>query len=97
MANILDCNLPTIPDVANLALEEPVTLEEISREIKRGKPNKAPGYDWHMPRNLVKNVGDFQERPVANNERNVSRRNSISPAEVWTDFMHAKTTEFSIH
>jgi len=41
----MDCNLSTIPDTANLALEEPVALEEIYEAIKTGKPHKAPGYD----------------------------------------------------
>jgi hypothetical protein len=32
-----------IPDAANLALEEPITLEEIHHAIKTGKPHTAPG------------------------------------------------------
>ena len=45
MKRLMDCNLSTIPDAANLALEEPVTLDEIYQAIKAGKPHKAPGYD----------------------------------------------------
>jgi len=41
----MDCNLSTVPDAANLALEEPVMLEEIHHAIQIGKPHKAPGYD----------------------------------------------------
>ena len=45
MKRLMDCNKPTVPDTKNLALEEPVTLEEIYEAIKTGKPHKAPGYD----------------------------------------------------
>jgi len=45
MKRQMNCNLSTIPDAANLALEEPVALEEIYQAIKTGKPHKAPGYD----------------------------------------------------
>jgi len=45
MMRLMDCNLSTVPDAANLALEEPVTLEEIYHAIKTWKPHKAPGYD----------------------------------------------------
>jgi hypothetical protein len=45
MKRIMDCGLPTVPDAANLALEEPVTLEETYQAIKRGKSNKATGYN----------------------------------------------------
>jgi len=38
-------NLSTVADLANLALEEPVTLEEIYHAIKTGKLHKSPGYD----------------------------------------------------
>jgi len=36
----MDYNLSTVPDSANLALEEPVTLEEIYQAIKTGNPHK---------------------------------------------------------
>jgi len=45
MKRLMDCNLLTVPDAANLALEEPVTLEEIYQAVKTGKLHKAPGYD----------------------------------------------------
>jgi len=45
MKLLTDCNLSTVPDAANLALEEPVTLEEIYQAIKTGNPHKAPGID----------------------------------------------------
>jgi len=45
MKLIMDCNLSTVPDLANLALEEPVTLEEIYHAIQTGKAHKAHGYD----------------------------------------------------
>ena len=45
MKRLLICNMSTVPDAANLALEESVTLEEIYHAIKTGKRNKAPGYD----------------------------------------------------
>jgi hypothetical protein len=45
MKRLMDCNMSTIPDTANIALEEPVTMEEIYQAIKTGKPHKAPGYD----------------------------------------------------
>ena len=45
MKRLMDCNLSTVPDAANLALEETVTLEEIYHEIKTGKPHNVPGYD----------------------------------------------------
>ena len=45
MKRLMDCNLSTVPDAANLALEEPITLEEIYQAIKTEKPHKAPGYD----------------------------------------------------
>jgi hypothetical protein len=41
MKRIMERNMST----ANLALEEPITLEEIYHAIKTGKPHKAPGYD----------------------------------------------------
>jgi hypothetical protein len=37
--------MSTIPDAAELALDQPITLEEIQHAIKRGKLHKAPGYD----------------------------------------------------
>jgi len=45
MKRIMDCNLSTVPDSANLALEEPVTLEEIYHAIQTGEHHKSPGYD----------------------------------------------------
>jgi len=45
MKRIMDCNLLTVSDAANLPLEELVTLEEIHHVIQKGKPHKAPGYD----------------------------------------------------
>jgi hypothetical protein len=39
-----------VPDAANLALEEPVTLEEIYQAINKRKPHKAldmTAYDWN--------------------------------------------------
>jgi len=42
MKRLMDYNLSTVPDVANLALEEPVTLEEIYQAITTGQPHKAP-------------------------------------------------------
>jgi len=45
MKHLMNCNLSTVPDAANLALEEPVTLEEIYQAIKTEKDHKAPGYD----------------------------------------------------
>ena len=45
MKRIMDCNLTTVPDGANLALEEPVMLEEIQHAIQTGKLHKAPGHD----------------------------------------------------
>jgi hypothetical protein len=38
MMRLMDCNLATVPEAANLALEEPVTLEEIYQAIKQGNP-----------------------------------------------------------
>jgi hypothetical protein len=35
----------TLPCDANLALDAPVTKEELLHAVKRGKPNKAPGSD----------------------------------------------------
>jgi hypothetical protein len=37
--------MSTVPDAANLALDKPITLEEIYHDIKTGKPHKARGYD----------------------------------------------------
>ena len=37
--------MSTVPDPANLALEEPVTLEEIYHTIQTEKHHKSPGYD----------------------------------------------------
>jgi hypothetical protein len=45
MKHIMDCNLLTVSDAANLPLEELVTLEKIHRVIQKWKPHKAPGYD----------------------------------------------------
>ena len=45
MKRIMDCGMSTVPDSANLALEEPVTLEEIYHTIQTEKPHKSPGYD----------------------------------------------------
>jgi hypothetical protein len=45
MQRIMECDLPKIPDAANLALAEPVTLEEIFQAIKSGKLKKASGCD----------------------------------------------------
>jgi len=45
MKHLMDCKLSTVPDAANLALEEPITLEEIYQAIKTGKPHKAPRYN----------------------------------------------------
>ena len=38
MKRLMNCNLSTGPDVANLALEEPIKLEEIYQEITTVKP-----------------------------------------------------------
>jgi hypothetical protein len=45
MKRIVECNMPALPDAANLALEEPITLEEIHHSIETGKLHKALGYD----------------------------------------------------
>ena len=45
LTRLMDCNLSTVPEEANLALEEPITLEEIYQAIKTGKPHNAPEYD----------------------------------------------------
>jgi len=37
----MDCNMSTVPDAENLALEESVTLEEIYQAIKTGKPQQG--------------------------------------------------------
>jgi hypothetical protein len=37
MQPMMECDLPKVPDAANLALAEPVTLEEIFQAIKSGK------------------------------------------------------------
>ena len=40
---MMNCGLKSVPSAANIALEEPVTMEELFQAIKLGKPNKAPG------------------------------------------------------
>ena len=60
--------MATVPDAANLALEERITLEEIYEAIKTGKPHKAPGYDG-MSGIPEENMGD-DKRP-ANSKLNV--------------------------
>jgi hypothetical protein len=45
LERIMECNMLMIPDAANLALEEPITLGELHHVIKTGKPHKSPGYD----------------------------------------------------
>ena len=37
--------LRAIPDSANAAPEEPITIDELFHAVKQGKPNKAPGLD----------------------------------------------------
>jgi len=44
MQCLLECGLRAIPDSANAALEEPITMEKLSYAIKLGK-HKAPGRD----------------------------------------------------
>jgi hypothetical protein len=34
-----------LPTAANLAQDAPITMDELQRAIKKGKPNKAPGSD----------------------------------------------------
>jgi len=41
MKCLMDCNMSTVPDAENLALEESVTLEEIYQAIKTGKPQQG--------------------------------------------------------
>jgi hypothetical protein len=36
MERIIECNMPMIPDAANLAQEKPITLEELHHAIKQG-------------------------------------------------------------
>ena len=45
MRHMMNCGLKTIPLAANIALKEPITMEELFQAIKLGKPNKAPGHD----------------------------------------------------
>ena len=45
MKRLTNCNLSTVPDAANIDLEDPVTMEEIYHAIKTWKTYKARGYD----------------------------------------------------
>jgi hypothetical protein len=45
MRLLLECELRTIPEGANAALEEPITIDELTYAVKHGKPHKAPGRD----------------------------------------------------
>jgi hypothetical protein len=45
MQRLLECGLRALPESANAALEERITMEEFSYAIKQGKPHKAPGRD----------------------------------------------------
>jgi hypothetical protein len=45
MRRLLECGIRAIPKSANAALEEPITIDELSYAVKQGKPNKAPGRD----------------------------------------------------
>jgi hypothetical protein len=61
MKRLMDCNLSTVPDAANLALEKPVTLEEIYHAIETWNPHKAPGYDGICLEFLKKTSGTTKE------------------------------------
>jgi hypothetical protein len=43
LRRLLECGLRAIPEGANAALEEPITIDELSHAVKQGKPHKAPG------------------------------------------------------
>jgi hypothetical protein len=45
LRRLLECGLRAIPQGANAALEEPITIDELSHAVKQGKPHKAPGRD----------------------------------------------------
>jgi hypothetical protein len=45
LRRLLECGLRAIPEGANAALEEPITIDELSHAVKQGKPHKAPGRD----------------------------------------------------
>jgi hypothetical protein len=68
MKRIMECNMSTVPDAANLALEEPIMLEEIYHAIKTGKPHKAPRYDRICLVFLKKTMGNHQRRSPANSK-----------------------------
>jgi len=45
MRHTTNCGLKTISSAANKVLEESITMEELLKAEKQGKPNKAPGQD----------------------------------------------------
>jgi hypothetical protein len=45
MTRLLSVGIKIIPQGANSALEEPITLDELEKAIRQAKPNKAPGRD----------------------------------------------------
>jgi hypothetical protein len=45
LRRLLEGGLRAIPEGANAALEETITIDELSHAVKQGKPHKAPGRD----------------------------------------------------
>jgi hypothetical protein len=53
LRRLLECGLRAIPERANAALEEPITIDELSQAIKQSKPKKPQGetaYVWSFTR-----------------------------------------------
>jgi hypothetical protein len=50
MRRITDCGLRSNPPAANVALEEPINMDELLQAIKKGKTRKGRavmGYAWN--------------------------------------------------
>jgi len=45
IGRMVECGMKKIPSEAHAPLEEPIDMDELLREIKKGKPNKVPGQD----------------------------------------------------
>lgn len=64
----MNCWLKTKPSAGHIALEGLITMEELFKAIKQGKPCKAPGHEGISPEFIKKNTGDDKISSTPNNE-----------------------------
>ena len=85
----MNCRLKTISSAANTGLEESITMEELFRAVKQGKPNKAPGQDG-ICLEFMKKTWELIKYDILEVMNNVQRRDNIRPTESCDTSLPAK-------